>query len=87
VLKFVDPVTNQCLSFDCAEPEGPGWGRYYIGPIQFSVCFGAVIACTLLAGQSMKVRTQDNLLENRMYNDEMMNIVALVFLHACSQST
>ncbi|PAN27478.1 hypothetical protein PAHAL_5G083600 [Panicum hallii] len=33
---------------------GPGWGKYYIGPIQFLVCFGAVIACTLLAGQSMK---------------------------------
>ncbi|KAL5226267.1 hypothetical protein ABZP36_014532 [Zizania latifolia] len=33
---------------------GPGWSRYYIGPIQFLVCFGAVIACTLLAGQSMK---------------------------------
>ncbi|KAK3162524.1 hypothetical protein QOZ80_1BG0090550 [Eleusine coracana subsp. coracana] len=33
---------------------GPGWARFYIGPIQFAVCFGAVIACTLLAGQSMK---------------------------------
>ncbi|XP_062226587.1 GABA transporter 1-like [Phragmites australis] len=33
---------------------GPGWGRYCIGPIQFLVCFGAVVASTLLAGQSMK---------------------------------
>lgn len=33
---------------------GPGWARYYIGPIQFMVCFGAVVASTLLAGQSMK---------------------------------
>ncbi|TVU33930.1 hypothetical protein EJB05_15746, partial [Eragrostis curvula] len=33
---------------------GPGWGRYYVGPIQLSVCLGAVVACTLLAGQSMK---------------------------------
>ncbi|KAL6614136.1 hypothetical protein ACP70R_036406 [Stipagrostis hirtigluma subsp. patula] len=33
---------------------GPGWGRYYVGPIQFAVCFGAVVASTLLAGQSMK---------------------------------
>ncbi|XP_051226602.1 GABA transporter 1 [Lolium perenne] len=33
---------------------GPAWGRYYIGPIQFLVCFGAVVASTLLAGQSMK---------------------------------
>ncbi|XVF69084.1 hypothetical protein PTKIN_Ptkin11bG0052200 [Pterospermum kingtungense] len=33
---------------------GPGWGRYYVGPIQFMVCYGAVIACTLLGGQCMK---------------------------------
>lgn len=33
---------------------GPAWGRYLVGPMQFEVCFGAVIACTLLAGQSMK---------------------------------
>ncbi|KAJ4779785.1 Transmembrane amino acid transporter family protein [Rhynchospora pubera] len=33
---------------------GPGWGRYYVGPIQFAVCFGAVVGSILLAGQSMK---------------------------------
>ncbi|KAJ3677977.1 hypothetical protein LUZ60_001780 [Juncus effusus] len=33
---------------------GPGWGRYYVGPVQFAVCFGAVVGSTLLAGQSMK---------------------------------
>ncbi|XVF05253.1 hypothetical protein REPUB_Repub05bG0155700 [Reevesia pubescens] len=33
---------------------GPRWGRYYVGPIQFMVCYGAVIACTLLGGQCMK---------------------------------
>ncbi|XP_012485053.2 GABA transporter 1 [Gossypium raimondii] len=33
---------------------GPKWGRYYVGPIQFMVCYGAVIACTLLGGQCMK---------------------------------
>lgn len=33
---------------------GPRWGRYYIGPIQFMVCFGAVIGNILLGGQSMK---------------------------------
>ncbi|XP_037414849.1 GABA transporter 1-like [Triticum dicoccoides] len=37
-----------------ADILGPGWARYYIGPIQFMVCFGAVVASTLLAGQSMK---------------------------------
>ncbi|OMO58305.1 Amino acid transporter, transmembrane [Corchorus capsularis] len=33
---------------------GPRWGRYFVGPIQFMVCYGAVIACTLLGGQCMK---------------------------------
>ncbi|XP_020081283.1 GABA transporter 1-like, partial [Ananas comosus] len=33
---------------------GVGCGRYFIGPIQFLVCFGAVVGSTLLAGQSMK---------------------------------
>ncbi|XP_044461716.1 GABA transporter 1-like [Mangifera indica] len=33
---------------------GPGWGRYFVGPIQFGVCYGAVIACILLGGQSLK---------------------------------
>ncbi|KAJ4805360.1 Transmembrane amino acid transporter family protein [Rhynchospora pubera] len=33
---------------------GPGWGRYCVGPIQFAVCFGAVVGNTLLGGQSMK---------------------------------
>ncbi|GLT51300.1 hypothetical protein SLA2020_247190 [Shorea laevis] len=33
---------------------GPRWGRYFVGPIQFMVCYGAVVACTLLGGQCMK---------------------------------
>ncbi|GAV82550.1 Aa_trans domain-containing protein, partial [Cephalotus follicularis] len=33
---------------------GPRWGRYYVGPIQFVVCYGAVVACTLLGGQCIK---------------------------------
>ncbi|KAI7730174.1 hypothetical protein M8C21_001462 [Ambrosia artemisiifolia] len=33
---------------------GPGWGRYYVGPLQLGTCYGAVIACTLLGGQSLK---------------------------------
>ncbi|XP_076905882.1 GABA transporter 1-like [Bidens hawaiensis] len=33
---------------------GPGWGRYYVGPLQLGSCYGAVIACTLLGGQSLK---------------------------------
>lgn len=33
---------------------GPIWARYYIGPIQFLVCFGAVVGNILLGGQSMK---------------------------------
>lgn len=33
---------------------GPGWGRYFVGPIQFGLCYGGVIACILLGGQSLK---------------------------------
>ncbi|KAJ8568437.1 hypothetical protein K7X08_027970 [Anisodus acutangulus] len=33
---------------------GPRWGGYYVGPIQFVVCYGAVIGSTLLGGQCMK---------------------------------
>ncbi|KAK6144244.1 hypothetical protein DH2020_021064 [Rehmannia glutinosa] len=33
---------------------GPKWGRYYVGPIQFMVCYGAVVGSTLLGGQCMK---------------------------------
>ncbi|XP_021821719.1 GABA transporter 1-like [Prunus avium] len=33
---------------------GPGWGKYVVGPLQFGICYGAVIACTLLGGQSLK---------------------------------
>ncbi|KAK4763535.1 hypothetical protein SAY87_012973 [Trapa incisa] len=33
---------------------GPRWGRYYVGPVQFMVCYGAVVGCTLLGGQCLK---------------------------------
>ncbi|KZV42619.1 Transmembrane amino acid transporter family protein isoform 1 [Dorcoceras hygrometricum] len=33
---------------------GPRWGMYYVGPIQFLVCYGAVVACILLGGQCLK---------------------------------
>ncbi|KAK0593298.1 hypothetical protein LWI29_034505 [Acer saccharum] len=33
---------------------GPGWGTFFVGPLQFAICYGAVIACTLLGGQSLK---------------------------------
>ncbi|CAA2984966.1 GABA transporter 1-like [Olea europaea subsp. europaea] len=33
---------------------GPGWGRYFVGPLQLGICYGAVIARTLLGGQSLK---------------------------------
>ncbi|KAI9156461.1 hypothetical protein LWI28_007022 [Acer negundo] len=33
---------------------GPGWGMFFVGPLQFAICFGAVIGCTLLGGQSLK---------------------------------
>ncbi|KAM5584386.1 GABA transporter 1-like [Rosa sericea] len=33
---------------------GPKWCRYFVGPIQFLVCYGAVVASILLGGQCMK---------------------------------
>lgn len=33
---------------------GPRWSRYYVGPIQFMMCYGAVVGCTLLGGQCIK---------------------------------
>ncbi|KAG2672325.1 hypothetical protein I3760_13G035200 [Carya illinoinensis] len=33
---------------------GPRWGKYVIGPLQFGICYGAVVAGSLLGGQSLK---------------------------------
>ncbi|XP_043694706.1 GABA transporter 1-like isoform X2 [Telopea speciosissima] len=33
---------------------GSKWGRYYVGPLQFTVCYAAVAVCILLGGQSLK---------------------------------
>lgn len=33
---------------------GPRWGKYYVGPIQFMVCYGAVVGNILLGGQCLK---------------------------------
>lgn len=33
---------------------GPRWGRYVVGPVQFAVCYGAVIGACLLGGQCIK---------------------------------
>lgn len=33
---------------------GPKWGKLYVGPIQFLVCYGAVVGSTLLGGQCLK---------------------------------
>ncbi|XP_038692803.1 GABA transporter 1 [Tripterygium wilfordii] len=56
VLEHHDQMGNRQLRFrDMAHQIlGPRWGRYYVGPIQFMVCYGAVVACTLLGGQCMK---------------------------------
>ncbi|RVW69631.1 GABA transporter 1 [Vitis vinifera] len=46
---------------------GPGWGRYFVGPIQFGLCYGAVIACILLGGQSLKLPAIDLISEQFIY--------------------
>uniref|UniRef100_A0A7N0SVY3 Amino acid transporter transmembrane domain-containing protein n=1 Tax=Kalanchoe fedtschenkoi TaxID=63787 RepID=A0A7N0SVY3_KALFE len=33
---------------------GPNWARYYVGPVQFLVCYLAVIGGSLLGGQCMR---------------------------------
>ncbi|KAK9690127.1 hypothetical protein RND81_09G106700 [Saponaria officinalis] len=33
---------------------GPKWGKYVVGPIQFAVCYGAVVGAILLGGESLK---------------------------------
>ncbi|KAL5718302.1 Sodium- and chloride-dependent GABA transporter 1 [Ranunculus cassubicifolius] len=33
---------------------GPKWDLYYVAPLQYSLCYAAVIACILIAGQSLK---------------------------------
>ncbi|KAI4346431.1 hypothetical protein L6164_007327 [Bauhinia variegata] len=33
---------------------GPGWAKYYVGPLQFIICYGAVIGGPLVVGQSLK---------------------------------
>ncbi|KAK6131853.1 hypothetical protein DH2020_034406 [Rehmannia glutinosa] len=33
---------------------GPGWGRYFVGPLQLAICYGAVIASMLLGEQILK---------------------------------
>ncbi|XLR50428.1 hypothetical protein S83_001100 [Arachis hypogaea] len=34
---------------------GPPWGRFLVGPIQFTLCFCVVVACILLGGKCMKI--------------------------------
>jgi hypothetical protein len=36
---------------------GPRWAKYYIGPLQFIICFGTVIGGPLVGGKSLKVMT------------------------------
>ncbi|TKY51700.1 GABA transporter 1 [Spatholobus suberectus] len=33
---------------------GPGWAKYYVGPLQFAICFGTVIGGPLVGGKSLK---------------------------------
>ncbi|PIA43402.1 hypothetical protein AQUCO_01900052v1 [Aquilegia coerulea] len=33
---------------------GPRWDWYYVAPLQYSLCYAAVVACILIAGQSLK---------------------------------
>lgn len=54
---------------------GPKWGKYFVGPIQFMVCYGAVVACTLLGGQCMKVRAMAATISSFLKNKNKMKII------------
>ncbi|KAL8136752.1 hypothetical protein V2J09_002753 [Rumex salicifolius] len=56
VLEQQAEIGNRQLRFrDMAyDILGPKWGKYYVGPTQFLVCYGAVVGCTLLGGQCIK---------------------------------
>ncbi|KAH7561176.1 hypothetical protein JRO89_XS10G0185200 [Xanthoceras sorbifolium] len=67
---------------------GPKWGRYYVGPIQFMVCYGAVVACTLLGGQCMKVQyhytTPCNFSNPIFHSLRHINLISMVLCLAYS---
>ncbi|PKI63712.1 hypothetical protein CRG98_015902 [Punica granatum] len=33
---------------------GPRWGKYYVGPLQFLICYCSVVATAVLGGQTLK---------------------------------
>ncbi|XP_028795402.1 GABA transporter 1-like [Neltuma alba] len=45
LLRFRDMATHTL---------GPRWAKYYVGPLQLAICFGAVISGPLVGGQSLK---------------------------------
>eukprot|EP00249_Psilotum_nudum_P019575 c27321_g1_i5 orf=158-874(+) len=56
VLEHLESKGNRHIRFRemAGDILGPNWNFFVVAPIQFAVCFGAVIGCTVLAGQSMK---------------------------------
>lgn len=60
-------ITNYFLWSNLSYETGPGWGKYFVGPLQLGVCYGAVIACTLLGGQSLKVNSISSTVVIAMY--------------------
>ncbi|GLJ55306.1 hypothetical protein SUGI_1186820 [Cryptomeria japonica] len=56
VLEHLELQGNRQLRFRDVSYHvmGPMWAKFLVGPIQFAVCYGAVIGCTLLGGQTLK---------------------------------
>ncbi|XP_039038273.1 GABA transporter 1-like [Hibiscus syriacus] len=56
VLEYHAHLGNRQLRFRDMATDilGPRWGKYLVGPLQIAICYGAVIACILLGGQSLK---------------------------------
>ncbi|XP_057869463.1 GABA transporter 1 [Cryptomeria japonica] len=56
VLEHMELQGNRQLRFRDVSYHvmGPMWAKFLVGPIQFIVCYGSVIGCTLLGGQTLK---------------------------------
>lgn len=56
VLEHMESIGRRHIRFRelAADILGPQLSRYVVAPIQFAVCLGAVIGCTVLGGQSMQ---------------------------------
>lgn len=47
---------------------GATFGRYFVGPVQLAVCYGAVVGLIILGGQCMKVYNCSSVFLNNFFS-------------------